>query len=107
MNKNIDRIQLLGLEIIALISSGKKEKIVDIEKHMGEGDMVSYLLNKYGDEFSNSFDEIICDFKAWNDEFMSYYGYVQGNENRKWGIINENDGLLLVVALIMSIMTEK
>ena len=56
-----DRLQLFGLEIIALISQGKSE----------------------------------------------YNGYIQGNERRKYGICNDNEGLLLVVALVLDMVSSK
>lgn len=104
----MDRIQLFALEMIALVSSGQKETISDIEKHMCDGDLVQYIRDKYNDNLTNKFDDDnIYNIKAWNEAFTNYYGYVQGNENRKWGIVNEDDGLLLVIALTVEIMTEK
>ena len=35
-----DRLQLFGLEIIALISQGKMETIKEIEHHIDEGNLV-------------------------------------------------------------------
>ena len=108
MRNGMDKIKVFAQEIIALISSGKKETITDIEKHMCDGDLVQYIREKYYDDLSNEFkDDKICNIKAWNDAFTNYYGYVNGDENRKFGIVNEEDGLLLVVTLIINIITEK
>ena len=38
-----DRLQLFGLEIIALISQGKVETIEEIEKHIDNCDLVQYV----------------------------------------------------------------
>lgn len=91
---------LFSLEIIHLISIGKKEKIVDIEQHFSNGDVVEYLSNKYPDEFWVKFDNSTYDNSQINKYFNNYTGYIEGNEYRKYGIQNDDDGLLLMLALI-------
>lgn len=41
----------------------------------------------------------------WNQAFAGYSEYIQGNERSKFGIYNDNEGLLLIVALILEILS--
>lgn len=91
---------LFSLEIIHLISTGKKENIAEIEQHFSNSDVVEYLSNKYADEFWVKFDNSTYDNSQINKYFNNYTGYIEGNENRKYGIQNDDDGLLLILALI-------
>ena len=100
MNKmfnGTERLQLFGLEIIALISQGKSEMIEQVEQ---------YIREKYKDNMFNTFDDD-CPYNLedWNQAFAVYSGYIQGNERRKFGICNDNEGLLLIVALILEILS--
>ena len=103
-----DRLQLFGLEIIALISQGKVETIEEIEKHIDNCDLVQYVRDKYHDDMFNTFEED-CPYNLddWNKAFSEYSGYIQGNERRKYGICNDNEGLLLVVALVLDMVSSK
>lgn len=52
MNKmfnGTERLQLFGLEIIALISQGKSETIEQIEQHIDAGNLIQYIREKYKD----------------------------------------------------------
>lgn len=99
-SKSLKGIGLFQQEIIHLISNGAKETIGDIEKSMGEGKLIEYLYNKYQDKFSVPFDDSTYNNEALNKYFQDYSGYVDANEERKYGIMDENDGLLLILALI-------
>ena len=101
MNKmfnGTERLQLFGLEIIALISQGKSETIEQIEQHIDAGNLIQYIREKYKDNMFNTFDD-------WNQAFAGYSEYIQGNERSKFGIYNDNEGLLLIVALILEILS--
>lgn len=98
--KTLKVIGLFQLEILHLVSIGKKESIETIEKCMDEGNLIEYLFNKYKEDFFIVFDNEIYDNEALNQYFQNYSGYIQGNESRKYGIMNETDGLLLIPALI-------
>lgn len=98
--KSLKGIGFFQLEVLHLISIGKKESIETIEKHIDEGNLIEYIFNKYRDEFSIVFNNETYDNEALNLFFQNYSGYVQGNESRKYGIMNETDGLLLILALI-------
>lgn len=93
-------IGLFALEVMHLISSGKKETLATVEEHFEKKDIVEYLSSKYKDEFFIVFDNGIYDNEQINLYFFNYVGYIEGNECRKYGIINEDDGLLLIVSLL-------
>ncbi len=95
-------INSFALEIIALISKGYKETIEEIENNMYKGNLVNYLYDKYEKHFDFDFGKnSIYDINLFNEFFFDMSSYVNGNEKRKYGIVNENDGLLLVVAIIL------
>lgn len=98
--KTLKGIGLFQLEVLHLISIGKKESIEDIEKSMEDGNLIEYIFNKYREKFFVAYDNQIYDNETLNQYFQNYCGYIQGNESRKYGIMNENDGLLLILALI-------
>lgn len=93
-------IGLFSLEILHLISVGEKETITDIETHLDNTDLVEYLSKKYDSEFSVKFDNTKYDNCEINKYFANYSGYIEGNEDRKYGILNQDDGLLLILALL-------
>ncbi len=93
-------IGFFGMQILHLISNGKSEGIQEIEKHFDDGDLVEYLSKKYDDYFYIKFDNSTYDNSAINKYFSNYSGFIEGNEAKKYGIMNEQDGLLLILALI-------
>lgn len=93
-------IGLFSLEILHLISAGKKETLKDIEAHLDTADLIEYLSQKYHEEFSIKFDNTNYDNSEINKYFANYRGYIEGNEDRKYGILNQDDGLLLILALL-------
>lgn len=94
-------IGLFAMEIIHLISAGIHETLEEIEKHFENQDLVEYLGRKYDERFFIKFDGSTYDNAAINRYFFEYTGYIQGNERRNYGIMNEGDGLLLIPALLM------
>lgn len=65
-----DRLQLFGLEIIALISQGKVETIEEIEKHIDEGNLIQYIRDKYHNDMFNTFeDDCPYNLDDWNKAF--------------------------------------
>ncbi len=99
-SKTLKGIGLFQLEIIHLISLGKKENNKTIEECLDKGNLIEYILDKYHSDFIVPFDNKIYDYQTLNKYFQDYSGYIQGNERRKYGIMNETDGLLLILALI-------
>lgn len=105
--KSLRGIGLLSLEIMHLISIGKKETFEEIEKHFEEKDLVEYLYEKYRDEFVISFDSGIYNNESINTYFYNYSGYIEDNELRKYRIVGEENGLLLILALVADKVEEE
>lgn len=106
--KGTDRLQLFGLELISLISQGKTETLEEVGKHIDSGDVIQFIREKYRGNMFNTFEEDCpYDLEDWNKAFSKYNGYIQGNERRKYGICNDDDGLLLLVALILEMVSSK
>ncbi len=99
-NNSLKGIGVLQLCILHLVSIGKKESIADIEAHLESKDLVEYLYSKYKADFSISFDNSNYSNETLNSYFGQYSGYIEGNEDRKYGIVQDDDGLLLVLAII-------
>ena len=55
--------------------------------------------------FNTFDDDCPYNLEDWNQEFAGYSEYIQGNERSKFGIYNDNEGLLLIVALILEILS--
>lgn len=98
--KTLKGIGLFQLEVLHLVSIGKQESIEAVEKAIDDGNLIEYIYNKYRSEFFVLFDNDVYDNEALNAYFQNYSGYIGGNEARKYGIMNDNDGLLLILALI-------
>lgn len=98
--KTLKGIRLFHVEILQLVSIGKQESIEAVEKAIDDGNLIEYIYDKYRSEFFVLFDNVIYDNEALNAYFQNYSGYIGGNEARKYGIMNDNDGLLLILALI-------
>lgn len=100
-------LDVLAFEIIPLISTGEKETISTIEKELDNNNLVTYLNRKYKSNFMVDFEDGTYDISKLNECFLNYSGYVQGNESRKFGVVKEEDGLLLVLALIVNEIVQK
>lgn len=94
-------IGLFTMQVIHLISLGMHENSEEIERHFMDQDLVEYLSKKYDEHFSIPFDGKFYNNAAINKYFFEYTGYIRGNEARKYGIMNSEDGLLLIPALLM------
>lgn len=103
-----ERIQIFAFELIALIAQGKKETIEKIEEQITNENIVRYIRDKYRDDMTNTFEED-CPYNLddWNKAFFGFSGYVEGNERRKWGIESKDDGLLLLLALAIELISSK
>ena len=104
---NLKGLGLFMIGLVELVGSGVKESITTIEKHIDDNDIVEFLSQKYDDILSIKFDNSIYDNKAINKYFSNYSGVVDGNESRKFGVSNEEDGVLLLIALIADIVETK
>lgn len=97
-------MNLFMLEIIHLISNGKKETIEDIERNIENNKLIEYIYEKYKDEFCIKFDGSLYDNEELNRWFYDFSGIIKGNEDRKYGVINPDDGLLIILALISELL---
>lgn len=97
---NLKGLGLFIMQIAALISGGKSVTIDEIEKHIDAEDVVEFISEKFEGYLSIDFTNGIYDIKALNKYFGTYSGYISGNESRKYGIVNKNDGLLLLISLV-------
>lgn len=95
-------LDVLAFEIISLISKGYSESIFKIEEELDKSNLVDYLNTKYRKDFMANFEDGTYDLQELNKYFSDYSGYIQGNESRKFGVYNANEGLLLVIALIIN-----
>ena len=102
----VDRLELLGFEIIDLVSCGYKETISEIENQIES--VVQYIREKYKDNLSNTFsDNMPYNYADWNKALAKYSGWIRGRERRKYGIENEDDGLLLLLAFILELVANR
>ena len=96
----LDRIDLFAQGVISLISMGKTETIRKIVEEMEKKNVVCYLYNKYRDCFAIPFGgSSPYNVDAWEEKYYDYSYITENDARRKWGIVNENDGLLLLVSL--------
>lgn len=90
-------LDVLASDIISLISNGVTETITKVKEEMESNNLVTYLNRKYKDylmqEYENPYD--IC-------ELNKFFEDRSGSEPRKLGVKREEDGLLFIVALIIS-----
>ena len=104
----VDRLELLGFEIIDLVSCGYKETISEIENQIESESIVQYIREKYKDNLSNTFsDNMPYNYADWNKALAKYSGWIRGRERRKYGIENEDDGLLLLLAFILKLVANR
>lgn len=93
-------IGLFQSTILHLISLGKRETFGEIENNMKNGCIVEYICEKYKEYIVIPFNNSVYDNNTLNLFFQDNVGCIEGNETKKYGIMNENDGLLLIPALI-------
>ena len=104
----VDRLELLGFEIIDLVSCGYKETISEIENQIESESIVQYIREKYKDNLSNTFsDNMPYNYADWNKALAKYSGWIRGRERRKYGIENDDDGLLLLLAFILELVANR
>lgn len=105
-----ERIEILGYEIYHLISIGKKESVDLLIEKLGESNIVHYLTDKYKDYLANDFDSINSpyDIEEWEKVLEPFSYMTRGHDvTRKMGIMNEDDGLLMLSFIITEILAEQ
>jgi hypothetical protein len=103
-----ERIEMLGYEIVHLISVGKAEKVDTILEKMSEGELIEYLITKYTDEFFAVGPDCPYNLDDW-EKILDAYSYLSFGHDvrRKMGIINEEQGLLMLLSLILEITASR
>lgn len=98
-----DRLEMLGYDIMALISNGEKENVNDIISHFEKSDLVHYLIGKYKDQMSLISEDSPYNIDEWEKVFEQYSYMTYGHDvKRKMGFVNEDeDGLLLLLNIIL------
>lgn len=105
--KGLHGIKVFAYDLIHIISTGATETITKVEKEMDNLNITNYIFSKYPDKVSMAYDDTcIYDLESWNSKLADFSNYINGRENRKLGINNENDGLLLIVAGILDELKE-
>lgn len=100
-------IKIFAYDLIHIISTGATETITKVENEMDNLNITSYIFNKYPDKVSMAYDEAcIYDLEAWNSKLADFSAYINGREDRKLGIKNEDDGLLLILVGILNELKE-
>lgn len=107
MKGTLKGIGLFAMEIIHLISIGKTVSIEIIEKCIDQGNVIEYITSEFSEHFTVSFDGSLYDNQQLNAFFHSYSGAVNDNESRKLGVIGNDQGLLVLLALIAEIVETK
>lgn len=105
-SNSIYGVGLLQLEILHLISLGKKENLKEIELQMENGLLIEYLCKKYRKDISDSYLRRY-NTRALNMFFQNYAGSLSDDAMSKYGLANEDDGLLLIIALIANKISEE
>jgi len=108
--KGKERIEMLGYDIIHLVSAGYKENFDDIVNHLDEGNLLEYLYQKYKDNLciltlnANS----PYDFNEW-EKVLDEYSYLEFHHDavRKMGIVNKEDGLLVLLSIILELASKQ
>lgn len=106
-SNGLERIDLFAQELLSQISSGKTEPVSKIIEEMEKKNVVHYLYAKYKDNWFLSLDEN-CPYNVddWEEKYYQFSYITENDARRKWGICNEDDGLLLLVSLTFEALRE-
>lgn len=101
MKKSVFGLSTFAYCVLDVVSSGNKEGISVVERHFDNGDIFEYLTHKYPESFCLLSPENGGEI---NQYFSELSAYVKGNERRKFCVDGEENGLLLVLALVINAM---
>lgn len=109
IGKGSDRIEMLGYDLLTVISEGKTESVDVVIKHLEDADLVHYLIDKYKDFFSLAYEGCPYNLDEWEKVFEQYSYLTFGHDvSRKMGLCNqEKDGLLVVMNIILQEISER
>lgn len=104
-----DRLEMLGYDILALISDGQTESVNDIIAHFENKNVVNYLMSKYKGKLSLITENCPYNIDDWEELFEQDSYITFGHDvSRKFGLCNEEkDGLLLMVSLILEKVAQR
>ena len=103
----LDRISLFAQELIALISQGKKESTTKIIREMENNNVVRYIYKKYKESFTMSLDkDSPYNIDDWEEAYHKFADETELDTKRRWGIYNEDDGLLLIVTITLEALRD-
>ena len=108
--KGKGRVEMLGFDIIHLISSGFTESFDDIISHFEQSNLLPYLHEKYKDYLNILTYGVNSpyDFDEW-EKVLDEYSYMTYHHDavRKWGITKKDDGLLLLLGIILELASNQ
>ena len=103
-----DRLELLGYEVLHLISKGYTENVDELIKVFESGKTLDYLFSKYGEEFFSITHESMYNLEDWNEIFRDNSQITRNHDVvRKMALENENDGLLMLLSLILETVSSR
>ena len=83
----VDRLELLGFEIIDLVSCGYKETISEIETQIENENILQYIREKYKDNLSNTFsDNMPYNYADWNKALAKYSVWIRGKREENMAL---------------------
>ena len=105
-----ERIEMLGYDVIHLISAGHKENFDDIISQLDKGSLMPYLYNKYKGELAilTLDSSSPYDYNEW-EKVLDEFSYMEFHHDvvRKMGIENKDDGLLVLLSIILQLASTK
>ena len=104
-----DRIEMLGYDILSLISEGKTESVNVMINHLENRDVVHYLVEKYKGQMALVYEGCPYDLDEWEQVFAQYSYLTFGHDvTRKMGLYNEEaDGFLVLMNIILQEVAER
>ena len=105
-----ERIEMLGYDVIHLISAGHKENFDDIISQLDKGSLMPYLYNKYKGELAilTLDSSSPYEYNEW-EKVLDEFSYMEFHHDvvRKMGIENKDDGLLVLLSIILQLASTK
>lgn len=103
-----ERIEMLGYDIIHIIAEGNKENFNILKEQIKKCSVIRYLMNKYKEGFFLVTEEGVYDIDDW-EKVLGEYSYLEMRHDvqRKMGIGSEEDGLLVLLNIILQITAER
>lgn len=105
--KGNKRMEILGYEIIHLISKEYREEEEKIVDEIRNGNVVHYLYEKYKNEFMiNLHTNPVYDINEWERVICDNFSYIDSGYAYEKMHIDNGNGLLLILYAILEIIGE-